>query len=302
MVILLIAVAVILTIVESIHPKRPLQSHFELERLGDDVALRRHGLLGGVSVLLDFIRGVLFVVTTMICLSLWPVVGAIVAIILLLVCMILSRIMFIHSRAMAIYESWEVKVLNIVESVALLKWLGNKNNTREVDQKIESVEHLLHLVKQSSSVLSTEQQELIRRGLRWHGKEVKKVMTVVDDIVTVRRTDLLGPLLLDDLHKSGHTRFPVITNGINNVVGQINIANLLEVDGSKKSPRAENIMTPVDVRLHEDVSLPEALRQLLEHPSQLGLVVDDDGKTVGLVALSDIITALLGKNRGGVIQ
>lgn len=295
-------IALTLVVVGAIRPRRSSHSQFELERREDTGTLRRERLLAGVTALLVLKEAGLLILLTFVSTLLWSVWGLVVALLTFVAALMLRRIRWVRRQATHLYERYEPQLLKVAESVSLFVWLGKDLLEPKKDQKLESTEQLVHLVQSAGQVLSSEQQDLIRRGLRWHTKEVKKVMTSVDDIVFVRRTELLGPLVLDDLHKTGHNRFPVISTNIDNVVGQINIANLLEVDSDKKSPTAALMMAPLDIRLHHDTPLPEALRQLIDHPSQLGLVIDDDSKTVGLVTLSDIMTALLGKNRGGVVQ
>lgn len=286
----------------SVHIHRTSISRYELEKSKDSRLLRREHLIGGVALTISVLQSLTLIILAYVSAQLWSTWGLMVAIVVVLLAIVVRRLGFIKKKVHNLYEKYEPRLLRFVESVALLRWLGKNFLDEPQDLAIESAEHLLHLVSSAGHVLSVDQQDLIRRGLGWHSKEVKKVMTSVEDIVTVRRTELMGPLVLDDLHKTGHTRFPVVTTSINNVVGQVNIAHLLEVDGSKKSPTAQSIMTPLDVRLHGDTALPEALRQLIDHPSELGLIIDDEGKTIGLVTFSDIISALIGKNRGGVIQ
>lgn len=296
-----VIIAIGLVVVTSVKPRRTPHSHFELERLSNTSVLKRERLLGGVIVLINVKLTFLIILLTYTSVVMWSAWGMVVAAVTYLFSLMVGRLQFINRRTMKIYERYEPMLLDIVGAVAVLKWLGKNQLDPHRDQHLESTEHLLHLVESSGGVLSSEQQNLIRRGLRWHTMEVKKVMTAADEIVSVKKTELLGPLVLDDLHKSGHTRFPVVANGVDTVVGQINIANLFEIDGSKKTPTAAQVMMPLDIRLHHDTPLPEALRQLNDHPAQLGLVIDDQGKTVGLVTLSDVLNALLGKNRGGVV-
>lgn len=296
-----VIIAIGLVVVTSVKPRRTPHTHFELERLNNTSVLKRERLLGGVIVLVNVKLTLLIILLTYTSVVMWSAWGMVVAAVTYLFSLMVGRLQFINRRTMKIYERYEPMLLDIVGAVAVLKWLGKNQLDPHRDQHLESTEHLLHLVESSGGVLSSEQQNLIRRGLRWHTMEVKKVMTAADEIVSVKKTELLGPLVLDDLHKSGHTRFPVVANGVDTVVGQINIANLFEIDGSKKTPTAAQVMMPLDIRLHHDTPLPEALRQLNDHPAQLGLVIDDQGKTVGLVTLSDVLNALLGKNRGGVV-
>lgn len=292
--ILWLLLAVSLLVIVAMKPKRTRQSRFEMERQNAKAVLRRERLLGGVFILLWLMSGLLIILLTYLGFLMWQGWGVFMTMVLLVAVVLLSRIGIVKNRSMRLYNSQEERLLRAVEKIKLVKWLTRSQNETHTDQKIESTEHLVHLVESAGNILSREQQNLIKRGLRWHGMEVRKVMTPAEEIVSVRRSELLGPLVLDDLHKSGHHLFPVVGSGLDHVLGQIDIANMLEIDANKKTQTAEYMMTTLDVRLHEDTTLPEALRQLMDHPNQLGLVIDNDDKTVGLVSLSDVLRALLG--------
>lgn len=290
-----------LVVVTAVRPHRTRHSRFELKRLGDEKILRRERLLGGVKSLLGFVFDVLVVIITALSIYLWQGWGPVFTVILLLCVMVLARQSFTSRYVMRLYAVKEPWLLDFVERFLALRYLsGHQDNYS--DQGIESPEHFVHLVESADHILTGEQKILIKRGLSWPSMEVLSVMTPVDEIISVAHSDLLGPLVLDDLHKSGHWRFPVTKGDIDKVIGLINIAELLEVDAARKSPTAERAMVSLDVRLHSDTLLPEALRQLMQHPSQLGLVVDKNGKTVGVISLGDVIGALVGKNRGKMVQ
>jgi putative hemolysin len=126
-------------------------------------------------------------------------------------------------------------------------------------------------------------------------------MTKRKDIVSVKHTELLGPLVLDDLHRSGYTRFPVMRGTIDTVTGILDISQLLDVTVTKRSETVEKSMTSEVLHVEADEPLPVALDLLQKSHQHMLIVVDSDGKTAGLVTLSDITGSLLGKNRGGVV-
>jgi len=294
LVIVWILLAFGLLLVTAMRPSRTKHSRYELERRGENGELRRERLLGGVTLLLWLTARLLIVLIATIALVLWQAWGVVEAVGLVVAVELLSRVRFSNRQAMRLYSSQEGRMITLVERVTLLRWLGRTQTEAYVDQKLESAEHLQHLIESAGHVLTPGQQKLLGRGLSWHTTEVASVMTPANKIVSVTRGELLGPLVLDDLHRTGHARFPVTHGGIDHIAGQVNIADLLEVDAGKKSPTAEKVMTPLAVRLPADTLLPAALEQLLDHPSQLGIVVDDDGKTIGLVSLRDVLEALVG--------
>jgi Mg2+/Co2+ transporter CorB len=288
-----VVVVIFLLVVSAMRPQRSKHSVFELERLGGKIALRRERLIGDVLALRQFVILLLVLAAGIISFELWQGKGVAAAIAVVILVVPLSRWKFIHHTVMGWYEHQEKRLFRFVEKVPAFGWLFREDRWANHDQKLESVEHLVHLVESAGHILSSDQQHIIRKGIKWHTRTLGEVMTRSKDIVTVNKHELLGPLVLDDLHKSGHHRFPVIQKDINHVVGLVNIAELFQVDADRQSQTAEKLMTPLDVRLSQDTLLPEALKQLLTHPNQVILVVDDSGQTVGIATLGDILNPLL---------
>lgn len=225
----------------------------------------------------------------------WGGWGAVYTALIIIIIQPLSRLGFVSKAGHAMYDPQEPKILNFLEKYAVIGWLLGSGQKSPTDQKIESVEQLQHLIVTSGSVLTDDQQTIIGNGLNWHTTEVKSIMTPTRDIVSIKHTELLGPLVLDDLHHSGHNRFPVIRGTIDNVVGVLDISQLLDVTVSKRSETVEKTMSPQILHIEQDETLPAALHMLQKSHQHMLVVVDDDGKTVGLVTLADITGSLLGR-------
>jgi hypothetical protein len=279
-----------LLFVTAIRPVRTKHSSFELSRKGDTTAIDRERLLGDIYAYRRMLAVLLVMTLTIIGWVALQERGIIIVLVGLPVVMLLSRWGPVDRYVMGLYSGQERHLLGFANRWPTLGWLLGSDRRTNHDQRVESQEHLVHLVESAGHVLSEQQQRLIKRSLNWHGATIEEVMTPAKDIVSVSDRELLGPLVLNDLHKSGHHRFPVIHKDIDQVLGMVNISDLLQVDAIQKSHTADKAMTPIDVRLPIDTTLPHALKSLLAHPSQLGLVVDDDDKTVISGVRNGIIT------------
>ena len=127
---------------------------------------------------------------------------------------------------------------------------------------------------------------------------IRSVSPVVGDsrvIESVPMNELLGPLVLDDLHKKGYSRFPVIDGDIDHVVGMLRIQDLLTIDRKAKSHRAETVMSKDVYYIRENQTLQHALAAFLKTQHHLFIVVNEFRETVGLLSLEDVIEALLGQ-------
>lgn len=94
---------------------------------------------------------------------------------------------------------------------------------------------------------------------------------------------------------TGHSRFPVVRDGHDDVVGLVHIRHVIAV------PAHERDRTPVASLMVDAPRVPEtmALRPLLGELRDLGLqcaiVVDEYGGTAGFVTLEDVVEELVGE-------
>jgi CBS domain containing-hemolysin-like protein len=120
-------------------------------------------------------------------------------------------------------------------------------------------------------------------------------MTPRGVIDSISKKELLGPLVLDDLHKTGHSRFPVIDGDIDHVVGMLHIQDLLILDAKQRSNTVEKVMEPRVFYVREDQTLEHALTAFLRTRHHLFVVVNEFRETVGVLSLEDVIEVLLGR-------
>lgn len=295
-------VLVLLFLVLAIQPKRTRHSWNELKRRDDKLTIRREHLLGDIYALRRVVLGLLFVALVFIGVALWQIVGGVIAVGVWFVAGGIVRLRALHLFAMKLYESIEPRLLLLMERVPAIGMLFRDDKYIPHDQRVESVDHLLHLVDSAGHILSDEQQGIVRRSINWHSTRVDTIMTKVDDIVSVKHRELLGPLVLDDLHRSGYYRFPVTKSSIDDIVGILDITDLLDVSSTKKTEMAEDVMASDVLRIESDEKLPDALRLLQKSRQHMLIVVNETGKTAGIVTLADVAVSLFGKNRGKMVK
>jgi len=112
---------------------------------------------------------------------------------------------------------------------------------------------------------------------------------------TVPQHEILGPLVLDGLHKTGHSRFPVISSDIDHVVGILHLRDVLTIDSSKKhTARVDTAMSKKVLYIRQDHTLSQALSAFLRTHHHLFIVINEFSETVGILTLEDTLEALLG--------
>ncbi len=94
--------------------------------------------------------------------------------------------------------------------------------------------------------------------------------------------------------KSGHARFPVLGESVDDVVGVVHFKHALAV------PEADRDSTPVGDIARESHAVPSAMPldsvlEVLREGLQLAIVVDEYGGTDGIVTLEDLVEELVGE-------
>jgi len=281
--------------VHAVRPQRSHHSWFELKRRGDEKAMHRERLLDDIYAVLHFLQLVIIVSLAAVSIVLWQGWGVPITVLAILVAQFIGKRKSLQRFATSSYAAHEDRILDYVGKLSwLMRFLGSEKHTPQ-DQRLESIEQLLHLVDSASHVLTSDQQRIIKRSVHWHSTRVKDIMTPRRSIVPIKRDELLGPLVLDDLHRSGFSRFPVIDGTIDNIVGILNITDLLEIDGDKTTHTVENTMTSRVLRIKSDDTLPVALKLLQKSHQNIIIVVDEEGRTEGILTLTDIGNSLLGE-------
>lgn len=301
--ILTIIFFILLLISAAMRPIHSQLSMFELERRakkGDknaQKALEREKLLDDVISLQRVVVSLLLIVVVLLSVSTFGwLIGVIVALFVALEYGAIARIKFLRKIAQKQYAKLDSTLIKIVKKVPVIfKLLRSVSAGDEINnQKIDSREELQYLVDESEDVLTDDEKKLITHCLSFEEQEVGSIMTPRSMIDSIKKTEFLGPLVLDDLHKTGHSKLPVIGSDIDHIVGILNVKNLLALD-IKKSTTAEKIMDPKVYYIRQDQTLQYALAAFLRTKHHLFVVVNEFRETVGLLALEDVIEALLGR-------
>lgn len=302
LVIILVAIFLGLVLVAAVHPKKSELSLFELERrsaAGDktaSAALRRERLLPDIASLQRVKTALLLVIFVAASVAVlgW-LVGICVSVVVALEYGAVARIRLAIRWAEKLYTPYESYMLRFVEKYASVFRFIRSASPEPTVARLSSKQELSHLVAESSGVLSVDEKKLITNGIGFEERMVREVMTPRSVIDSISKKELLGPLVLDDLHKTGHSRFPVTSEDIDHIVGMIHIQDLLTLDGGKRSSTVEKAMEPRVFYIHEEQSLQHALAAFIRTHHHLFIVVNQFRETVGLLSLEDVMEALLGR-------
>lgn len=301
--ILTVLVFVALLIFTAMRPTSSGFSVFELERrteLGDKAAqkiLTRENLLNDIISLQHILVAIFLVKVVLLSVVTFGwLIGIIVAFFVTLEYGSIARLGFLKTWSQKIYNRFEPNVIKFIQKTPFLfKILRNVPAMDiKINQRIDSREELQHLVDESISALTPDEKKLVVHSLSFGDQLVSTIMTPRSVIDSIKNSEFLGPLTLDDLHKTGHSRLPVINGDIDHIIGILNLRGLLTLD-IKRSTTAEKAMDPKVFYIRQDQTLQHALAAFLRTHHHLFIVVNEFRETVGLLSLEDVIEALLGR-------
>lgn len=141
--------------------------------------------------------------------------------------------------------------------------------------------------------MNKEQGELIKSALDFSGTLVRDVMTMRDDICAVD-SSLSNEEILELLRNSTHTRFPVYTGDIDNVIGIMQMRVFIREYLKKPDFDFTSYLIPA-YHVSPDAMIDDLLSEMRQHASYLGIVTDSDAHTVGLVTIEDFLEELVGE-------
>lgn len=158
---------------------------------------------------------------------------------------------------------------------------------------IEDLQDLFAQQKvQADNRINQDVLSIVEQALSFGDKKVSDIVIPRRVVKSVSAQDAIGPLLLDDLHKSGHSRFPVFDGKHDNIVG---ILFLRQAVRAKAGGVIQKAMNHQVCYVHEDQPLTEALQAILKTHQQLFIVVNSFEEYVGIITIEDIMEAAIGR-------
>ena len=154
---------------------------------------------------------------------------------------------------------------------------------------------LEHVIDESrkGGALDEELSLLLERGLAYRALSAEQAMTPRVDVDTVPATSTLADVL-DLLRTSPHSRFPVVAQDVDDVVGIVGLAELLAVPRERWADVTVQDACSAAVVVPGSLPLPAALEQLRASRRQLAVVVDEFGGFDGVLSLEDIAEEVVG--------
>jgi CBS domain containing-hemolysin-like protein len=142
-------------------------------------------------------------------------------------------------------------------------------------------------------LLDEDTSRLLDHGLDFRTRIAGEVMVPRVDVVTVHTDDPATRVV--ELLDTGHSRFPVVAESVDEVVGVIAIGDVVEVEPAGRHRVSAGSLASPPVVVPFTLALPAVLERLRTTHRQLAIVVDEFGGFAGIVSLEDIAEELVGE-------
>ena len=151
------------------------------------------------------------------------------------------------------------------------------------------------LLQQAESVFDPEEQEMLSGVLEVAETQVREVMIPRSQMIVIERDQSLNEMLTVII-ESGHSRFPVIGEDRDEVLGILLAKDLLKFFGNASETELdiEKFLRPVTV-IPESKRLNTLLKEFRASHKHMAIVVDEYGGVSGLLTIEDVLEEIVGE-------
>lgn len=159
-----------------------------------------------------------------------------------------------------------------------------------------TAEELASLVRRSASEgrLDRDTATLLSRTLAFSQHTAQDVMTPRPRVAAVERGDS-AQSVIELARTTGHSRFPVIDESIDDIVGIVHVKQAVAVPRDRRAEVPASALQSEALRVPETMMLDTLLAELRGRGYQMAIVVDEYGGTAGVATLEDLVEELVGE-------
>lgn len=158
-----------------------------------------------------------------------------------------------------------------------------------------SREEIQNLFEHSDDVFDPEEQEMLAGVLEVAEIQVRDVMVPRSQMVVIGRDQNLDEML-QVIVESGHSRFPVIGEDRDEIVGVLLAKDLLRFfsNPAETQLRLDRFIRPAVV-IPESKRLNALLKEFRDSHNHMAIVVDEYGGVSGLLTIEDVLEEIVGE-------
>ena len=158
-----------------------------------------------------------------------------------------------------------------------------------------SREEIQDLLQHSESAFNPEEQDMLAGVLEVAETQVREVMVPRSQMVVIERDQSLSEML-EIIVESGHSRFPVIGEDRDEVLGVLLAKDLLHhfKDSTEDELQIDKYVRSLSV-IPESKRLNALLKEFRDSHNHMAIVVDEYGGVSGLLTIEDVLEEIVGE-------
>ncbi|NCN86612.1 HlyC/CorC family transporter [archaeon] len=142
-------------------------------------------------------------------------------------------------------------------------------------------------------VLDKDEAEMMHNILEFKDTKVVDVMTYEDEIEMIDGNKTIQDVL-EFIVKSPFSRYPIYLNERDNVIGIVDVDDVLRALHEKKTRRKIKTIAKDVLFVPESKEVDELLSELDKRNEKIALVVNEYGDVIGFVSIEDILEEIVG--------
>ena len=176
-----------------------------------------------------------------------------------------------------------------------LLWLMGGKRIMETPSITEGELRMLIGIGQAEGMVEKQEAEMLEKVFRFGDRQVREVMTPRTEVVWVESGNTLKEFLAIYQGHS-HTRFPVFTEHMENVVGVLSVKDVVAAKAKGEVPEDDSVTDFLrPVYFVPDTKLVGALfGEMQSGGGQMAMAVDEFGGIAGLVTLKQLMEEIVG--------
>ena len=207
-----------------------------------------------------------------------------------------------YAYPLRISESVLAPLMYLVQTLTklIVKIVDRGKNTPSPDAQREELRLLATMGERSGNLL-TDQRRMIHSLLNLQDRTVAQVMVPLVDIVAIEKNTNREDFL-QVATDAGFSRIPVYEEQIYNIIGIVNLLDVIYDDVESETDSAPSEPTTIEPFIRTDLHfVPESkninalLKEIQNTRHTMVFAVDEYGGTVGLVTVEDLVEEIVGE-------
>jgi len=173
-------------------------------------------------------------------------------------------------------------------------WIGKITNL--FTESVDDTRSLVNVLRQAeqNKVIDADGLSIIEGALQVNDMQVREIMIPRSQVATIDITDSPGEII-PKVIDAGHSRFPVIGESKDDVVGILLAKDLLPlVLHSEARFNLKDALRPA-IFVPESKRLNVLLKEFRENKNHMAIVIDEYGGLGGVVTIEDVLEQIVGE-------